>query len=858
MRKWKILAIIIFLILVFSGIILSIPFFAEYKFKKVIMRLQKSGQIISYSDFDLKKISEIIVKGIKFEDRCGFNFQIDKIRMDIDPYFIIKGALKIKDLHIFKPDLNMDKFEQCIGKYRRTFVISSSSNKRDLSSGFKNLFLSIPDNIEIENASIKINEPSLFFNKLERGYLSLKNESLFRDQPVYALNGTFALESQNNGINLSATIDKNKRDFSLSIDFRNYISETFERRKILFNGFSINRDGIISLKNVGFLSDENPPEYNFRAKEIKLKIEPSKEKSFLGEKKMKNIMKIFSYFFPLSDENLEIVEFEGDEINLTLNINLPSQIYNKNITTTLSEDDDFSNGFNFQKKASDGFIKLEGNLKYYMDFLYKSASILPLRKINIAKGKIKYVQMGVEEKPFNEWSGVYINAEKEDKKYLKFNSEFTLPDVEGKKNIFQGSIDALKGDIEIRAQLEEFPVYEYRFFFPSFLELLPDTMVHHSNLRFKYNKSSEEIELNGEFYISNVNVFIPQIASKTMRKLNLGLSLNNKINLKENIIEFKNTKFYMNKILFNIDGLISNYENSPEFKFEINFPRTRCSDIVESLPAELIPILEGLKVDGSFQFTLNGYLNSTDIASLKYDFKPDLADFIVLDMGKHINFDIIRESFIHRIVEAGGNVIERKMSPNSSEWTPLEKIPAYLILAITTTEDAGFFQHHGFSPYAIRRSLIRNIEKGGFYQGASTISQQLVKNLFLSTEKTISRKLQETFITWQMERFISKEKILELYFNVIEFGPQIYGIKQAAHHYFSKEPSDLNLIECVFLVSVIPNPVKYYKEYERGTISEKWRLKLQRILKAMLERGKITEGEYQNSAPYIPVFVKSE
>jgi membrane carboxypeptidase/penicillin-binding protein PbpC len=97
-----------------------------------------------------------------------------------------------------------------------------------------------------------------------------------------------------------------------------------------------------------------------------------------------------------------------------------------------------------------------------------------------------------------------------------------------------------------------------------------------------------------------------------------------------------------------------------------------------------------------------------------------------------------------------------------------------------TTEDSGFFKHRGWVSSVFKTALRRNIENGGFRLGASSITMQTVKNLLLSQEKTLSRKLQELFLVWYLEQILPKERILELYFNAIEFGPRIYGIGPAA------------------------------------------------------------------------------
>jgi len=129
-------------------------------------------------------------------------------------------------------------------------------------------------------------------------------------------------------------------------------------------------------------------------------------------------------------------------------------------------------------------------------------------------------------------------------------------------------------------------------------------------------------------------------------------------------------------------------------------------------------------------------------------------------------------------------------------------------MAVMQSEDGAFFYHNGFLPDAIRESLIHDIKVKKFARGGSTISMQLIKNVFLSRNKNIARKLEEALIVWLIERnrLTPKERMFEVYMNIIEWGPMIYGAQEASRFYFAKEASDLNANEAIFLASIIPKP----------------------------------------------------
>ncbi|MGD0282672.1 MAG: monofunctional biosynthetic peptidoglycan transglycosylase [Dissulfurispiraceae bacterium] len=142
-------------------------------------------------------------------------------------------------------------------------------------------------------------------------------------------------------------------------------------------------------------------------------------------------------------------------------------------------------------------------------------------------------------------------------------------------------------------------------------------------------------------------------------------------------------------------------------------------------------------------------------------------------------------------------------------WIPLSQISPFLIKAVLIGEDDKFWQHEGFDFEAIEKAAEKDIKGKKFKYGASTISQQLAKNLFLSPSKNPLRKVKEAILTWRMERKLTKRRILELYLNVAEWGEGIFGIEAASRFYYGKPASNLSPEEAARLASVLPNPRKY-------------------------------------------------
>ncbi|MFH0881860.1 MAG: monofunctional biosynthetic peptidoglycan transglycosylase [bacterium] len=142
-------------------------------------------------------------------------------------------------------------------------------------------------------------------------------------------------------------------------------------------------------------------------------------------------------------------------------------------------------------------------------------------------------------------------------------------------------------------------------------------------------------------------------------------------------------------------------------------------------------------------------------------------------------------------------------------WVPLDSMPTELPVATVGAEDDGFWTHHGFDWEGIRMAAEKNMKSGAIRSGASTITQQLAKNLFLSPQRSYSRKIREAVLTVLLERFLDKHRIMELYLNVIEMGPGIFGMEAGAYYHFGKDLDQLTPHEMALLISIIPSPLGY-------------------------------------------------
>jgi monofunctional biosynthetic peptidoglycan transglycosylase len=182
------------------------------------------------------------------------------------------------------------------------------------------------------------------------------------------------------------------------------------------------------------------------------------------------------------------------------------------------------------------------------------------------------------------------------------------------------------------------------------------------------------------------------------------------------------------------------------------------------------------------------------------------------------------------------------VGPKNRYWTPSGRIPAEMKWAVILAEDSNFYKHEGFDVKAIKNAIKYDLEKKSLKRGASTITQQTAKNLFLSREKTITRKLKEIYLAYRMEQELTKGRIIELYLNVVELGPMVYGIGHGARYYFGKPVSALSPRECAFLAAMLPGPRLAYNPYKNlGKVLKRSDM----ILRLLRQNGVLGEAEYQ-------------
>ena len=348
-------------------------------------------------------------------------------------------------------------------------------------------------------------------------------------------------------------------------------------------------------------------------------------------------------------------------------------------------------------------------------------------------------------------------------------------------------------------------------------------------------KTMGEFHLDGFATITNLHVNHPKIANKdvVIKKARFDY----RFLLGSDFISIdKSSTLQLNKIKLN-PYMAYETESDTIYKLQVSIPKMKAQDFIVSLPDGLFTNFQGMEAQGNFEYNLDFKFNKNKPNQLVFDSKLNKENLRITKYGK-ANLTKLNGEFVYRAIIK--NVLQRPIfvGAENADYTPLDQISPYLQKCVLTTEDPSFFNHRGFINEAFKQSIIKNIRTKKFARGASTISMQLVKNAFLTREKTLSRKLEEILLVYILEnnRVVSKQRMLEVYFNIIEWGPDVYGIGEASRFYFQKTPAELDLNECLYLARIIPSPRKFmYQFNDEGKLKD-FAVKQQLFLTNLMNR----------------------
>jgi penicillin-binding protein 1A len=286
---------------------------------------------------------------------------------------------------------------------------------------------------------------------------------------------------------------------------------------------------------------------------------------------------------------------------------------------------------------------------------------------------------------------------------------------------------------------------------------------------------------------------------------------------------------------------------SPRFEVKADLRSVSLARLMRAVPgAEETALLAGLSTSVLFalSFSMSGELNAPAT------WQPVLEHSLQgLDReGAQSGLEVFAAPFDYYPLTPEGRRAEPvRIGPGTPSWVPYRNIPYVLRRAVIVSEDASFPFHRGIELDEIKNAIQSSLARGQRMRGGSTLTQQLAKNLFLTRDRTALRKLQELILTFHLESALSKDQLFELYMNVIEWGPDLYGIGPAARHYFGRPPEALSPLEMAYLASIIPNPVAFHAHYAQGAVPGAHLAKVHNLLERLTALGQLPAEELERA-----------
>jgi Transglycosylase len=292
------------------------------------------------------------------------------------------------------------------------------------------------------------------------------------------------------------------------------------------------------------------------------------------------------------------------------------------------------------------------------------------------------------------------------------------------------------------------------------------------------------------------------------------------------------------RVVADLEGRVTLRDDRP-FALSVRAAGIPWQALVDALPAELGPPPTAPSVSGklSARASLRGSLDRRE----QWDVEVDLDLDDLRRAARAAGPTWLSGAFEWTPIDPAPGEPRRRIAvgPGNPSFVPYPEIPQVLVRAVTASEDAGFFGHRGFD----FREIANAVADRSRVRGASTISQQLAKNLFLSPERTLARKVREALATIALEATLPKTRLIEIYLNIAEWGPGVYGVGEASRFWFAKDARDLTPRESAFLATVIPSPRRFHARLHRSGITPWWNARIDDVLGKMRGQNQLTDEE---------------
>jgi hypothetical protein len=295
-------------------------------------------------------------------------------------------------------------------------------------------------------------------------------------------------------------------------------------------------------------------------------------------------------------------------------------------------------------------------------------------------------------------------------------------------------------------------------------------------------------------------------------------------------------------------------------QLDLSLATTPCSDLLTAVPRELRGPLDGMVLAGSFGGRLRLSIDLAAPAGDGVELNASISDGCRTEVEPPAA-DVSRLAGAADQTFADGS--HARLGKGEPGWAAVRQLPGHVPGAFVSAEDSRFYDHAGFDLAQIAKSFEIDLREHRLARGGSTISQQLVKNAFLSQRRSFDRKLQEAILTWRLEARLTKAQILERYLNIIELGPRIYGLTAAAHYWFDASPRELTVRQAAFLAALTSEPTSMSRRVRRaGGLDAESAARVDVVLYAMRRDGALNSEQLdaarQSTLRFTPAALKQE
>jgi hypothetical protein len=351
----------------------------------------------------------------------------------------------------------------------------------------------------------------------------------------------------------------------------------------------------------------------------------------------------------------------------------------------------------------------------------------------------------------------------------------------------------------------------------------------------------ESVAVDAKLKLAGVVLERKELSPVPVGPISFDMAWKGSVRLDGSALELGSGEAHLGELRAQLSGRLDESGDRRYLQGRLRVPLSGCQSVLSAMPRGLLPLMSDVKLSGSFGIDLD----------VRYDNRAPKDTKVVLAVQNECRVESVplelspqkfERPFLRTVKAPDGTPVTVESGPGTSSWVSIDDMSHHLETALLICEDSRFHAHGGFDFRALEDAIKDDLKAGRFARGASTLSMQLAKNLYLGQEKTLGRKLQEALLTVLLEQQLDKRRILELYLNVVELGPGLYGVGDAAQYYFATPARALTLGQSLYLASLLPNPTFSHFGPD-GKLNARWLDYLHRLMRIAHKIKRVDDAE---------------